>query len=97
MRTPKRHVMTPEQKEQLAELKQAHPGWIVSYDDGIRVWNAFRRKIPDRQEREAGIDFLIKAPTAERLDEELVRQAEILAALPAPPPRPTVPRTFLRP
>ncbi|MEV8639312.1 hypothetical protein AB0395_47430 [Streptosporangium sp. NPDC051023] len=89
-------MTTSDHKEQLAELRQTHPGWFVSYDSGIRVWSAFRRRVPDKREREAGIDFLIKEPSAERLDEALVRQAEILAALPDPPARPAVPRIFPR-
>ncbi|MEV8636495.1 hypothetical protein AB0395_33095 [Streptosporangium sp. NPDC051023] len=90
-------MTTPEHKEQLTELRQAHPGWFVSYDSGTRVWSAFSRRIPDRREREAGIDFLIKEPSAQRMNEELARQAEILAALPDPPARPALPRTFPRP
>ncbi|MEV8637260.1 hypothetical protein AB0395_37020, partial [Streptosporangium sp. NPDC051023] len=68
-------MTTPEHKEQLAGLRQAHPGWNISHDNGtgVHVWSAFRRKIPHRREREAGIDFLIKAPSAQRLDEELTR------------------------
>ncbi|MEV8637220.1 hypothetical protein AB0395_36815 [Streptosporangium sp. NPDC051023] len=86
-------MTTPEHKEQLTELRQTHLGWFVSYDSGTRVWSAFRRRVPDKREREAGIDFLIKEPSAQHLNEALVRQAQILAALPDPP---AVLRTFLR-
>ncbi len=70
--------------ERLRALRQAHPGWHISYDDGIRVWSAFRALFPTRREIDAGIRLLIKTPSPEQMDRELERQAEILRNLPPP-------------
>ncbi|MEV7010055.1 hypothetical protein [Streptosporangium sp. NPDC051022] len=81
--------------ERLLALRRAHPGWNISYDSGIRVWRAFRRRIPEAGEARAGIRYMVRTATPERMDEKLTEQAEILNALPPLPP-PAPPRTFLR-
>lgn len=81
--------------EQLLALGQAHPGWRISYDSGIRVWNAFRRPLPDAREVTAGIKYRIQAASPERMGEKLTEQADLLKALSTPPPPPPPPRGFL--
>ncbi|MEV7006499.1 hypothetical protein [Streptosporangium sp. NPDC051022] len=83
--------------EQLLALTQAHPGWRISYDSGIRVWNALRSPLPNAWEAKAGVKYMIQAASPERMGEKLTEQAEILKNLPAPPPPPQFPRGLLLP
>ncbi|WP_271216100.1 hypothetical protein [Streptosporangium carneum] len=69
--------------ERLRALRQAHPAWHITYDDGVRVWSALRDPFPTKQEIDAGVKLLIKTPSPERMDQELTGQAEILKNLPA--------------
>ncbi|MEV7004957.1 hypothetical protein [Streptosporangium sp. NPDC051022] len=81
--------------EQLLALKEIHPGWRISYDSGIRVWIAIRSPLPGAREVAAGIKYMIRAASPERMGEKLTEQAELLKALPAPPPPPPIPRGLL--
>ncbi|GAA3107632.1 hypothetical protein [Streptosporangium carneum] len=86
----------PARRRQCTALEETHPGWRVFHDAGTgnSVWSAYRRAFPTKQEVAAGVRLLIRAATAEQLDEKLKAQTEILAALPPPEP-PITPRTFL--
>ncbi|MEV7004880.1 hypothetical protein [Streptosporangium sp. NPDC051022] len=85
-------------RQQCTALEETHPDWLIFHDAGTgnSVWSAYRRTFPTREEVAVGIRLLIMAATAERLDEKLTAQAELLAAMPAPKPPPTIPRSFLR-
>ncbi|MEV7012478.1 hypothetical protein [Streptosporangium sp. NPDC051022] len=63
-------------------MQQAHPGWLIFHDSEADVWSAYRCAFPGEQEVAAGIRSLIRADSAESLDEKLTAQAEILAGLP---------------